>query len=107
MLPTQESAERCKVPVMSGSGSRGLYLNPSQNPAVGSVDEKSYLLLWWTARGQQPRSTGIHAHAVASSALTAEGSPQRPGARPTAFSVASWWPGDAGGQRLTLRWPSI
>ena len=31
---------------MSGSGSRGLYLNPSQNPAVGSVDEKSYLLLW-------------------------------------------------------------
>ena len=40
-----ESAERCKVPVMSGAGSRGPYLDPPQNAAVVSVDEKSHLLL--------------------------------------------------------------
>ena len=30
---------------MSGAGSRGLYLDPPQNAAVVSVDEKSHLLL--------------------------------------------------------------
>jgi hypothetical protein len=40
-----ESAERCKVSVMSGAGSRGPHLDPPQSAAVVSVDEKSHLLL--------------------------------------------------------------